>query len=643
MSGNIRRRGRLTKVWAALAAGTMVAGLAGGAGALGANASPADTGADASLTSTVNGYRNVGYFTQWGVYGRAFQAKQLDVSGSAKNLTHINYSFGNINNQSLTCFMANKAQGTGPNGSDGAGDSWADYGMGYAADKSVSGKADTWDQPLAGSFNQLKQLKAKNPKLKVMISLGGWTWSKNFSRAAATEQSRQKLVSSCIDLYIKGNLPTFEGRGGAGAAAGIFDGIDIDWEWPGTNSGLEGNGVDTVNDRANFKALLAEFRKQLDAYGTSNGKKYVLSAFLPANPKDIEAGGWNDPANFNSLDFGNIQGYDLHGAWNPTLTGHQANLYDDPSDPREPSMQFSVDKAVKKYLATGIDPKQLGIGLAAFGRGWTGAKNVAPWGPATAGAPGTYEAGNEDYDKLKTLGTDHYDAAIGAAWRYDGTQWWSYDNVATTKQKTDYIVSKGLGGGMWWDLTGDRNGELIGTMGDKFRAAAPGPVTEAAPPTTGNPTPTPTPSATATATPTGPSVPGQCSAAAWSASDVYNGGNTVSYNGAEYKAKWWTQGNAPGTDAAWQKLTTCAGATTPPTPEPTEAPTTPAPTSTPTVAPTTPPTDSSCGGVWNATATYVAGSKVTLDGTSYKAKWWTLGEKPGVSQWGAWENTGACK
>src|SRR5690606_29033937 len=139
---------------------------------------------------------------------------------------------GNIHYQSLKCFIANKAQGTGPNGSDGAGDAWADFGMGYSAADSVSGAADVWDQPLAGSFNQLKQLKAKHPGLKALISLGGWTWSKNFSAAAATAAGRQTLVSSCIDLYIKGNLPVIDGRGGAGAAAGVFDGIDIDWEWP---------------------------------------------------------------------------------------------------------------------------------------------------------------------------------------------------------------------------------------------------------------------------------------------------------------------------------------------------------------------------------------------------------------------------
>ncbi len=639
MSEFAKRRGRISKVMATLAAGAMVAGMAGGLNTLGANAAPADD-ASQTLTSTINGYRNVGYFAQWGVYGRGFQAKQMDVSGSANDLTHINYSFGNINNQTLTCFMANKAQGTGPTGSDGAGDAWADYGMGYTADKSVSGAADTWDQPLAGSFNQLKQLKAKHPQLKVMISLGGWTWSKNFSAAAATKESREKLVSSCIDLYIKGNLPLFEGRGGAGAAAGIFDGIDIDWEWPGTNTGEVGNIVDEVNDKANFKALLAEFRKQLDAYGTTTGQKYMLSAFLPANPADIAAGGWNDPDNFKSLDYGNIQGYDLHGAWNPVLTGHQGNLYADPADPREDGKRFSADLAVQTYLNAGIDPKQLGLGLAAYGRGWTGVTSEKPWGTATDGAPGTYEKANEDYDKLKSLGKDYYDAATGSAWRYDGTQWWSYDNIATTKQKTDYILAKGLGGGMWWELSGDRQGELIGTMSDDFRAAKAGPIDEAAPPATTDPGDG--------TDPTDPAVPGECKAAAWNATATYTAGTLATYNGVEYKAKWWIQGAAPGTDAAWEKVADCDGSTTPtdqPTDTPTDVPTdtpTETPTDVPTVTPTENPGGHQCAAVWAATATYVGGDKVTLDGVSYKAKWWNLGDKPGASQWGPWETLGAC-
>lgn len=573
----------------------------------------------------INGYRNVGYFAQWGVYGRDFTLRQLDRSGAAADLTHINYSFANIHHQSLTCFEANKAQGTGPNGSDGAGDAWADYGMGYSAATSVSGTADTWDQPLAGSFNQIKQLKAKHPNLKVMMSIGGWTWSKNFSKAAATDASRKKFVSSCIDMFIKGNLPVIDGRGGPGSAAGVFDGFDLDWEWPGTTSGLEGNFVDPVGDKANFKALIKEFRTQLDAYSKTSGKAYQLSAFLPANPADIAAGGWNDPAIFQDLDFGNVQGYDLHGAWDPALTGHQGNLYDDPKDTRPANKQFSVDKAVGEYLKTGIKPSQLGVGLAAYGRGWQGVKTTTPWSAATGAAPGTWEAGNEDYDKLKTRGVDNYDASIGAAWRYDGNQWWSYDNVQTTKQKAKYIVDKGLGGGMWWELSGDRNNELIGTLADEFRAAKTGPSTDPVNPTptptatptptptpTPTATPTPTPTATPTATPTPTPTPGTCSVAAWSADTVYTGGNTVSYQGTVYKAQWWTKGDNPASGGVWLATGSCTGGGIDPGTNPGTAP------------------------AWNSARAYVAGDKVTYGGATYAAKWWTQGDTPGASQWGPW-------
>lgn len=627
------RRGIIASFAAVAAAATLTAAFATSATA----ATPTETVSVTASDTGVNGYRNVGYFAQWGVYGRNYKIKQLDTSGTANDLTHINYSFGNIHHQTLECFIANKAQGTGPNGSDGAGDAWADFGMSYSAAESVSGEADKWDQPLAGSFNQLKQLKAKNPNLKVMISLGGWTWSKNFSKAAATDQSRKKLVSSCIDLYIKGNLPVIDGRGGQGAAAGVFDGIDIDWEWPGSHNGEVGNYVDEVNDRANFKALLKEFRTQLDALTQTTGKYYEMSAFLPANPADIEAGGWNDPENFDYLDFGNVQGYDLHGAWQPDLVGHQANLFDDPKDNRAEHRQFSADKAVRMYLDAGIDPAQIGLGMAAYGRGWTNATSSEPWTAANGKAPGTWEAGNEDYDKLKNFGTEYYDPVAVAAWRYDGTQWWSYDNAQTIERKAQYTLDLGLGGGMWWELDGDRNGELIAVYADKLRTGAPGEGDTNPGDGGGTPTPTPTPTPdptgspqpTSSPEPTGTPDPADC-AAAWSSSAVYTGGAKVSLNGNEYTAKWWTQGDRPGTNSVWELSGTCddGGGTT--QPQPTTSP-----------EPTGQPGD--CVAVaWSSSATYTGGAVVNYQGNQYKAKWWTVGDQPGAAPWGPWELVGAC-
>ncbi|SNS55578.1 Glycosyl hydrolases family 18 [Micrococcales bacterium KH10] len=309
--------------------------------------------------------------------------------------------------------------------------------------------------------------------------MGGWTYSRHFSRAAATDASRKALVSSCIDIYIKGNLPVFDGFGGPGTGAGIFDGIDIDWEWPGTHNGLDGNYVDEANDRQNFKLLLKEFREQLDALGAQNDRHYLLSGFLPANPEDIQGGGWNDPELFDYFDFGNIQGYDLWGAWDLTMTGHQANLWDDPNDPRPAGKRFSIDKAVKAYVNNGIDPAQLGIGVAGYGRGWANVQSNDPWTPGTlSAAQGVYEAGINDYDVIEGTCTQHYDPVAGAAWCYNPSTkiWWSLDNKDSVRAKADYIVSQGLGGGMWWELSGDEENELGSELTTKLENAPKGPI-----------------------------------------------------------------------------------------------------------------------------------------------------------------------
>lgn len=511
----------------------------------------------ATTPARINGYRSVGYFPQWGVYGRQFPMKALQDSGAVGNLSHLNYAFGNIHHETLTCFEANRAQGSGPDGSDGASDAWADYGMAYDAASSIAGTGDTAEQPLAGSFNQLRQLKAANPGLRAVISLGGWTWSKNFSRAAATDESRKALVASCIDLYIKGNLPVIDGRGGIGAAAGIFDGIDIDWEWPGIDKGLEGNGVDAENDAENFRLLLQEFRKQLDAHGARTGASYSLSAFLPANPVVIKAGGWDNPELFKYIDFGNIQGYDLWGTWEPGLTGHQANLFEDPEDPRADGERFSVDRAVRAYLDAGINPAQLGLGLAAFGRGWTGVKTAEPWSAATGPAPGGEEPGLEDYDKLRAVGEEFTDPTLGAAWRFDGDKWWSYDNLETLRIKSDYIREKGLGGGMWWDLAGNRDGSLLAVLSDQLREAPQGPARDRVMPETGvqvpsTPAAAPGKPATGAAPEVAPSLSAREAAeakpVAWDEDEVYTEGRRVIFEGKVYRTQWWTKGDVPGAE-----------------------------------------------------------------------------------------------
>ncbi|WP_017593607.1 glycosyl hydrolase family 18 protein [Nocardiopsis potens] len=410
------------------------------------------------------GGHRVGYFTQWGIYDRGYLVKNMDTSGTAARLTHINYAFANINSNGQ-CFQANQA---------GQGDAWADYGRSFRADESVDGVGDTWDQGLRGNFNQLLELKEKHPQLKVHLSIGGWTWSKHISDAAATPESRARMASSCIDMFLRGNLPPFDGAGGPGSAYGVFDGIDLDWEWPASEG--HPDNVYRPEDKQNFTALVKEFRTQLDALEQETGRTYGLTSFMPADPAKVEAG-FEVAKIMPDFDFVTVQGYDYHGAWENT-TGHQSNLVVSAADPNPPERLFSGEVAIDAWTSRGAKPGDLVLGVPFYGRGWTGVQ-PGPGGDgmfqsATGAAPGRYEAGIQDWKLLKALPaqgyTLHRDEATGAAWLYDGTTLWTYDDATEMQRKARWINSQNLGGAMVWSLDGDdADGTLMraldGTLG----------------------------------------------------------------------------------------------------------------------------------------------------------------------------------
>ncbi|MGH3682182.1 MAG: glycoside hydrolase family 18 protein [Natronosporangium sp.] len=390
--------------------------------------------------------RQVGYFTQWGIYGRQFFVKDLDTSGAAARLTHINYAFGNVSEDGL-CFEDNIP---------GEGDAWADYQWPVPAELSVDGVGDSFGEPLNGNFGQLLKLKQRHPQLKVNLSLGGWSWSTFFSNAAVSPQARRAFVESCLDLFIEGNLPVLDGgSGGPGSAAGVFDGIDLDWEWP--NFPGEPGNVIRPEDKKNFTKLLAEFRRQLDRLGRQTGEYYELTAFLPANPATMDAG-FEGKQVFKYLDFATVQGYDFHGAWELT-TNHQSAVREPLGAPFTPD--FTLQRTVESWLDRGASRDQIVVGIPYFGRGWTGVTGGGDglFQPATGAAPATFEPGFEDYKVLRSLPEQgyalHRDPRAGHAWLFDGTTFWTFDDPQVVFQKARFIRTEGLGGAMIWSLDGD--------------------------------------------------------------------------------------------------------------------------------------------------------------------------------------------
>ena len=403
-----------------------------------------------------SGYKRVGYFVQWGIYARNFRLADMDRSGAAATLTHLNYAFGGVTPDGQCTVTA-----------PGLSDSFADYGKAFSGSESVDGVADVWDQKLKGNFNQLRELKAKHPNLRVLISLGGWTWSKNFSDVALTDASRKKFVSSCVDIYIRGNLPVADGAGGPGAAAGVFDGIDIDWEYPGSE-GNTGNIV-RAEDTRNFTLLLEEFRRQLSAAGS--GK--LLTAALPAATSKI---GKLEVANIaRSLDLMNVMTYDFRGGWATNgPTNFHSNLYPDPASPGGAEEKtWSVDTAVNAYLRAGAPAQKLVVGVPYYGRGWrgVGSANNGLYQSASGTPQGEYEAGIDNYNVLVgKAGTVYRNGVTKQMWKYDGNEFWSYDDPEVLTTKMNYIKQRGLGGSMAWSMDGeDKNATLSKTIYNALR------------------------------------------------------------------------------------------------------------------------------------------------------------------------------
>ncbi|WP_163508728.1 glycosyl hydrolase family 18 protein [Fodinicola acaciae] len=477
-----------------------------------------------------NGGIKVAYFDQWSIYQNAFYPKNLDTQGIAGKLDYLLYDFANVHPTDLTCFEATKAASqdeNDPNAGDGAGDAFADYQKSFGADISVDGVGDVWNQPIAGNFNQLLKLKKKYPHLKILMSLGGWTYSKFFSDAAATDASRKKLVSSCISMFIKGNLPAQGGYGGDGTAKGLFDGFDIDWEYPGGGGHL-GNHASAA-DKQDFTLLLAEFRSQLNAQGAADGKTYALTAAVSAGQDKIRNVETDKIGQY--LTFADVMTYDMHGGWEATgPTNHQSPIYSGPNDPMTPvppgNAKYSIDEAIKAYTAGdaqygipgGFPAAKLNMGVPFYYRGWTGVAaggNHGLFQPASGPAPGAPNSGNvagiRMYKELSGVvdnpSVTYWDDAAKASYFYDGTNFWSGESKQSIQAKADYLHCNGMGGTMMFSLydldpaTTLFNAAVTATNGSAPSNCSAPPTQSPTPTPTGSPSPSPTVSPTSSPTP----------------------------------------------------------------------------------------------------------------------------------------------
>ncbi|PCD21238.1 hypothetical protein FGRA07_11734 [Fusarium graminearum] len=306
-------------------------------------------------------------------------------------------------------------------------DTYADLKKHYEDDFWL--ESDT--QNAFGCVKQLFSLKKAHRQLKVLLSIGGWTWSTNFASTAATSTGRSNFAKSAVTLMKDWG----------------FDGIDIDWEYPASNE-----------EASNMVLLLEAVRAELDAYSSEHAPDYHFQLTIAA-PAGSDHYSRLHLADLGSrVDYINLMAYDYAGSWSP-VTGHNANLYANKDLPQ--STPFNTDDAVKAYLKAGVPPHKLVLGMPAYGRSFLGSSGMGePY--SSVGSPnkalGSWEVGVWDYKALSKQGlTTMYDeksqAYYGKLQSQPGI--YSYDTPEVVQKKVSYLKQQGLGGAMFWEASGD--------------------------------------------------------------------------------------------------------------------------------------------------------------------------------------------
>jgi chitinase len=430
-----------------------------------------------SASTSINGKRMVGYYIEWGGYARKFYTDQVDGS----KLTHINYAFIKPTWDASTS-----------TGGVMIADTYASYDANWSCGNFL------YSDAVKGNIGLLQKLRDANPGLKLIFSIGGWTMSQAFPLLAASEAGRTTFATACRAL-----LDTYS-----------FDGIDIDWEFPiagGTDGTEYINGVQIAaqshasgnEDAINYLELMKAIKA---AIGQDKELSVALSPFLYASypgtsPRFVlpnnktEFGRTDDLTDY--VDYFSLMSYDYGGTWNAkTAINAPLHFSNNSSDPLYSTPLFNVSGAVQGFLDAGIPAARFNMGLPYYGRLFDGVSSnstnglYATWDATRA--PGTWDisvqaneysatityedliddAGSQastrnahaylnssDYTQATSSSgfTRYWDETSQTPYLYNPSTgvFIGYDDPKSLQIKTEYALSKGIGGLMVWELSQD--------------------------------------------------------------------------------------------------------------------------------------------------------------------------------------------
>lgn len=296
------------------------------------------------------------------------------------------------------------------------------------------------------NLRKLGELKKINPDLKILISIGGWTWSKNFSDAVLSDTSTHNFASSAVEIVSRFNL----------------DGIDIDWEYPG----MQGDSnVYRPEDKQHYTLLFKELRQGLDSLKSITHTKYFVTTAVGASQKYIDHTEMDKVQAY--CDYINLMSYD-YADGGDTISGHHTNLYISSTD----TNQYSAHRSIQAFIAAGVPPSKIVMGIAFYGKAWqmqSGDNNGLYRRTVKSVRGGGYTYLKDSLVNRNGY-KEYWDGAANAPYLFnaDSNIFISYDNERSVKSKCQYVKDHHLAGAMFWEYSGDKKEYLLKIIANSF-------------------------------------------------------------------------------------------------------------------------------------------------------------------------------